>query len=85
MSETRASERSDRDMGEAGERRNDAPMHMGIEMTKAATPTATGATIFEPMERYRHEKRRRKSEAPATAFAPSDWRRCMQRSMGQQA
>jgi hypothetical protein len=85
MSKTRASERSDINMGDAGERRSDAPMQVGIYITTAATPTATGATIFEPMERYRHGKRRRKSEAPATAFAPREWRRFMQRSMRQQA
>jgi len=85
MSKARASERSDLDTGDAGDRRNNAPMDMAMEMTTAATPTATGATIFEPMKRNEYRKRRRKSEAPATTLAPSDWRSRMERTLQQQA
>jgi len=85
MSEARVSERSDMDMGEAGDRKSDVPMDMAMEMTTAATPTAIGATIFEPMERNEHGKQSRKSEALVTTLAPSDWRSRMERIMRQQA
>jgi len=85
MTEARGSERSDLDMGEAGDRRSDAPVDVAMEMTTAATPTPAetgGATMFKPMERNENGKRRRRSQAPAT---PSDWRSRMERTMRQQA
>jgi len=85
LSEARASERSDIDAGEAGDGRNDMPMGVATDMTPAATPTATDATIFELLERNENRKRRWKSEAPATALAPNDWRSRMERTMRQQA
>jgi hypothetical protein len=60
-------------------------MHVAMEMMTAATPTATGTTTFGPMERNKNAKRRRKSEAPATALAPSDWRSRIERNVRQQA
>jgi hypothetical protein len=75
MTEVRVSGRSDLDAGEAGDGRSDAPMEVAMEMATGATPVAAetaGATIVEPMERNENGKRRRKSEAPATALAPSD-------------
>jgi len=54
------SERSDLDMGEAGDRRSDAPIDVATEMTTAATPTAMGANRFEPMESNENRKWRRK-------------------------
>jgi len=60
-------------------------MDMAMEMTTAATPTATGTTIVQPMERNTNGKRRRKCEAPVTALAPNDRRSCMERIMRQQA
>jgi hypothetical protein len=56
-------------------------MDVAMEMMVAATLTATGATIFEPMERNANGKRRRKSEAPVTALDPSDWRSRMERTL----
>jgi len=56
-----------------------------MEMATTATliPAVTaGATIFEPMERNENGKRRRRSEAPATAV---DWRSRMERATQQQA
>jgi len=50
-------------------------------VTPIAAETA-GATIFEPMERNENGKRRRRSEAPATA---GDWRSRMERATQQQA
>jgi len=85
MSEARVSERRDLDTGEMGEIRSDAPMDVAMEMTTVATPTATGATIFEPMETNENGKRRSRSEALATALAASNWRSRMQRKMRQQA
>jgi len=82
MSEARGSERSVLDTGEAGDRRRDSPLDVAMEMTTAATPTATGETITEPMEKSGNGKRRRRSEALA---ACSDWRSRMQRTMRQQA
>ena len=81
MSEARGSERSDLDTGEAGDRTSDAPMEVAMEMI-AATPTAVGETIFEPMERNKNGKQRRRIEAPP---APSDWRSRRERTMRQQA
>ena len=60
-------------------------MDVAMEMRTAATPTATGATIFDPMKRYENGKGRRKSKAKPTTLAPSDWRSCMERTMQQQA
>ena len=79
----RVSERSDLDTGEAGQGRSDGPMAVAMEMATAATPTAletAGGTIFEQMERIENGNGRRKSEA----LAPSDWRRCEERTMRQQ-
>jgi len=84
MTEFRGSERSDLDVGEAGDVKSDAPMDMAMEMATAATSIAAetaGVTIFESMERNKNGKQRRRSEAPAT---PSDWRSRMERTMRQQ-
>jgi hypothetical protein len=57
------------------DRRSDAPLELPIEMATMVTPITaetTGATIFEPIERNQNGKRRRRSEAPATAMAPRD-------------
>ena len=59
----------------------DVAIETATPVTAIAAETA-GATIFEPMERNEHGKRRRGSEAPA---APSDWRRRMQWTIRQQA
>ena len=59
-------------------------MDVAMEMATAATPVAAGTagtTIVEPMERNENGKRRRRSEAVATAVATSDWRRGMERTM----
>jgi hypothetical protein len=88
MTEARVSGRSDLDTGEAGDGRSDAPMDVAMEMATAATPVAagtTGTTIVELTERNENGKRRRRSEAVATAVAPSDWRSRMERTMRQQA
>jgi len=60
-------------------------MDVAMEMTTAATPTATGTTIFELMERNENRKRRWKSEAPPSALAHSEWQSCMERTMSKQA
>jgi hypothetical protein len=88
MTEIRVSGRSDLDAGEAGDGRSDAPMEVAMEMATAVTPVATetgGATILEPMEGNENGQRRRKSEAPATALAPSDWRSRMEWTVRKQA
>jgi len=88
MTEARVSGRSDLDTGEAGDGRSNAPMDVAMEMATAATPVAAetaGTTIVEPMERNENGKRRRRSEAVATAVDPSDWRSRMERTMRQQA
>jgi len=77
------SERSNLDMGEAGGRRNDTPMDVVMGMATAETLTATGATIFEPLERNENGKHSRMSEAPATALAPRDWRQRIERATQQ--
>jgi len=85
MTEFRVSGTSDLDAGEAGDGRSDAPMEVAMEMATAATtiaPETAGATIFEPMERNKNGKRRRRSKAPA---APSYWRSRMERMIRQQA
>ena len=56
-------------------------MDVAMEMTTVATPTATGAKTFEPMERNENRTRRRKSEALVTALGPSEWRSHMERTM----
>ena len=56
-----------------------------MEIPTAGTSIAAesaGATIFEPMERDEHGKRRSRSEA---LVAPSDWSSRMQRTIPQQA
>jgi len=81
--EVRGRERSDLDIGEAVDRRSDAPMDVAMEMVTMVTPIATettGATIFEPMERNENRERRRSSEAPATTMAPGDWMSRMERA-----
>jgi hypothetical protein len=88
MTEARVSGRSDLDMGESGDGRRDAPLDVAMEMAMAATSVAAetaGTTIVEPMERKWNGKRRRRSEAVATAVAPSNWRSRMERTMRQQA
>jgi hypothetical protein len=88
MTEVKGRERSDLDTGEAGDGRSDAPMDVAMEMATTVTPIAaetTGATIFEPMERNENGKRRRRSEASATALAPCDWRTRMERAAQQQS
>jgi hypothetical protein len=88
MTEARASGRSDLDTGEAGDGRSDAPMEVVMEMATVATPVAAetaGAITVEPMERNQNGKLRRRSEALATAVAPSNWRSRMERTMRQQA
>jgi len=69
MTEVRASEMSDLDMGEAGDGSSDAPMDVAMQMGTTVTPIAAdtaGATMIEPMERNEHGKRRRSCEAPPT-------------------
>jgi len=83
LNEARVSERCDLDTGEAGDRRSDAPMDMAMELMRAVTPTATGATTVEAMERNENRKRRRKRDAPATAVAPRDFRSRMEKPMRQ--
>jgi len=78
------SKRSDLDTGDAGDGRSDAPMDVMMEIAMAVTPIATetaGATIFEPMERNENGKWCRRSEAPVTSLARSDWRSDMQRTI----
>jgi len=87
--EARVSARSDRDTGEAGDGRSDAPMAVAMEkaLATAVTPLAAetaGETIVEPMQRNKNGKRRSRSEAQAIAVAPSDWRSHMERTMRQQ-
>jgi len=87
MTEVRGRERSDLDTGEAGDGRSDAPMDEAMETATTVTPMAaatTGVTIVEPMDRNENGKRRRRSEAPATALAPGDWRSRMERAAQQQ-
>jgi hypothetical protein len=88
MTKVRGRGRSNLDTGEAGDGRSNAPMDMAMVMVTTVTPIAeesTGATIVEPMERNENGKRRRRSEAPATALAPRDWRSRMERAAQQQA
>jgi hypothetical protein len=89
MTEARVSGRSDLDTGEAGDGRSDAPKDVTMEMgATAATPVAVdtaGATTVEPMERNENGKRRRRSEALASAVAPSDWTSHIEWTMRQQA
>jgi hypothetical protein len=57
-------DRSGLGMGEAADRRSDAPMVMVMEMAMAVTSITmetAGATRFEPMERNQSRKRRRRS------------------------
>jgi len=78
MTEARVSERTNLDMGEAGDRRSDAPLDVPMEMTRAATPTpreTAVATMSEAKERNKKRKRRSGNEAPAT---PSDGRSRME-------
>jgi len=85
MTESRASGRSDLDVGEAGNERSDAPMDVAMEMATAPTsitPETGGATIFELMDRNENGKRRRRSEA---LEALSDWGSRMERTIRQQA
>jgi len=80
MTQVRGSERSDLDTGEAGDGRSDVAMDVVMEMATRPTPIAAetaAATIFEPMERNENRKRRRRSEAKATA---RDWRSRMERA-----
>jgi hypothetical protein len=88
MTDARVSGRSDQVTGEAQDRRNDPSMDVAMEMATAATPVTAetaGTTIVEPMERNENGKRRRRSEAVATAVASSYWRSRMERTMQQQA
>jgi len=85
MTEFRVSIRSDLDAGEAEKERRAAPMDVAMGMATAARYIAAdtaGAAIFEPMQRNKNGKRRRRSEAPA---APSDCRSRMERTIRQQA
>jgi len=77
--------RSDLDPGEAADGRSDAPMDVPMEMATPIAAETGGTTMVEPMERKDNGKRRRKSEAPLTALAPSDWRSRMERAVRQQA
>jgi len=82
------SKRSDLGTGEAGDGTGDAPMDMVMEMAMAVTPIAmetAGVATLEPMERNEHGKRRRRSEAPATALGPGDRRGRMAQAAQQQA
>jgi hypothetical protein len=85
MSEARVGRRSDLDTGEARNGRSDLTMDLEMEMmVKVATPVAVetaGATIVELMERNEHGMQSRRSEALATAMAPSPWRSRMDRTM----
>jgi hypothetical protein len=84
MTQFRGSERSDLDVGQAGDGRSDAPIDMALEMATVATSIAAetaGITIFELMERNENGKRRKRSEAPATH---RDMRSRMERTMRQQ-
>jgi len=72
-------------MGEAGDKKSDAPMDVVMDMMTAAASIAAetaGATIFEPMERHDNGKQRMSSKAPA---APSDWGSRMSRTIQKQA
>jgi len=87
MTEFRVSERSDLDTGQAGDGRSDAPMDVAMEMAMAVTPITVetaGGTLIEPMERNEYGKPRRRSKAPPTTVAPSDWRSHMERKIRQQ-
>ena len=82
------SERSDLVMGEAGDGSSDAPMDMAMRMATAVTPIAAetaGASTVEPRERNKKGTRRTRSDAPATAFAPEDWRSCIEPAAQPQA
>jgi len=85
MTEARVSEMSDLDTGEAADSSSNAPVHVAMEITTAATLTheeTPGATMFKPMERNENGKQKTRSKAPAT---PSDWRSRMKRTMQPQA
>jgi len=78
ITEFRVSWRSDQGPGEACNGRSNGPRDMAMEMATEETSIGAetaGTTIFEPMERNEHRKRRRWGEAPA---APSDWSSCME-------
>jgi len=84
MTDARISARGVPDTGKAGDGTSDAPMDEAMEMGMAATPVAAetlGATIVDPMDRNGNVKQRRKSEAVATAMAPSDSVSLMDRTM----
>jgi hypothetical protein len=75
MTEVRVSERSDLDTGEAADGRSNVPMDVVMDMATGLTPIAAetvGATTLQQMERKENGKRRRWSEAPATAWALGD-------------
>jgi len=85
MTELRVNGRSHLDSGEVGNGMSNAPRDVAMEMATAATAIGTeteDTTIFEPMERNEHGKRRRRSEAPE---APSDWTSRMESTIRQQA
>ena len=87
MTEVGTSDRSDQDMGEAGDVTGGASVMRATETAMTMTPivanTASTATL-EPTERNENGKRRR-SETPAAAMSPGDWRSRMDRTVQQQA
>jgi len=86
MTECRVSERSDRDVGDAEDRRSDAPMDVVMEMVTAKISIATeiaGTTMLEPMERNANGKRSRTRRVALAAR--NNWGSHMERTIRQQA
>jgi len=82
------SESSNLEMEQAGETKSDTPMDEAIEITTAPTPTSTetvGTNCFQAMEIHKNGKWTRRSEAPSTTLATSDWKSRMERNRRQQA
>jgi hypothetical protein len=88
MTKVRVSKRSDLDMRESGNGGSDAPGDVALEIATAVTRIATGtvgATTLELLGRNENRTWTRRSEAPVTAMAPSNWRSSVERMIGQQA
>jgi len=92
MTRVRASERSDMNIGGAGDRTSDVPKAMGMDMavaaavTRIAMDTASVDTLesIEPKENGKR-RRRRRSEALTAALGPGDRKSHMERTAQQQA
>ena len=88
MTESRLSKKSSLDTEGVRGGTSDTCIGVVMEMVTAVSHIpgeSAGTTIFEPMERIEYRKGRSRSEAIATAIAPSDWRCTMERTIRREA